>query len=56
MILPRSLYYSRDFPFGSQFPETNPADIKISHITGFTAALPTAPDNPGGKFGLFKAS
>lgn len=52
LLLPRSLHHSRNFSPAGQFPKTDPAQIKVPHVTGFPAALPTPPDLPGGKFGI----
>src|SRR5579864_278425 len=54
--LPAGFYYSRYLSLGGQFSKADSAHVKISHIAGFTAAFPTAPDYPGGEFGLLPAS
>ena len=56
LILPASFGYSGNFPFARQFPKTNSANIKISHIARFTAAFPTAPNNSRRKFRGYFAS
>jgi len=55
-MLPTGFLYAGQKTFTGQLPEMNTTNIKFAHVTIFSAANKTAPDNPAGKLGFFPGS